>query len=86
MLYWPRPVAGIIVTERKVKLTLHSLFITSINPDPMLYWPRPVAGILQQGGTKTTREAHFLYTILDVCSNRGAKHQNGVAGQHWPPS
>jgi len=34
----------------------------------------------------------FLNTIMDVCSNRGAKHEmgvrvlNGGAGHHWPPA
>jgi len=44
------------------------------------------------GGTKTTRGKHFLNTILDVCSNLGAKHEmraqilNGGARHHWPPA
>jgi len=31
------------------------------------------------GGTKTTKGQHFLNTILDACSNRGAKHEMGQA-------
>jgi len=42
------------------------------------------ARISQQGGQKPQREASFLNIILDVCSNRGAKHEMG-AGHHCPP-
>jgi len=43
-------------------------------------------------GPKTRRGATFLNTILDVCSNRRAKHKMGGtdfkrgAGHHWPLS
>ena len=46
----------------------------------------------QREGPKTRRGAHFLNTVLDVCSNRWAKREmggapisNGGAGHHWPP-
>jgi len=36
---------------------------------------RPVARIKQQAGPKTRRGAHFLNTVLDVCSNQGPKRE-----------
>jgi len=47
---------------------------------------------LAAGGAKNHgRGPHFLNTILDVCTNRGAKHEWGTgfkwgAGCHWPPT
>jgi len=46
---------------------------------------RPIARISQQGVTKITRGAHFLNTVLDVCSNRGAKHETGAQILTSPP-
>jgi len=42
-------------------------------------------------GAKTTPGVTFLNTILDVCSNRGTKHEMGGTdykwgvGHHWSP-
>jgi len=52
---------------------------------------RPVARIFQQEGQKT-KGGTFLNAILDVCSNRKAKHEMGGtyfkwgAGHHCPPA
>jgi len=46
---------------------------------------RPVARIWQQGGTKITRGAYFLNTVLDVCSNRRNKHETRAQTLISPP-
>ena len=58
---------------------------------------RTVARISQQGGQKLHGWAYFLNTTLNVCTNRGAKHEMGGtefkfkcklnrdAGHHCPP-
>jgi len=52
---------------------------------------RPVARILQQGSQKP-QGGTLLNAILDVCSNRRAKHEMGGtyfewgAGNHCPPA
>jgi len=46
---------------------------------------RPVARISQQGGPKTKCGATFLNAILDVCSNREAKHEMRGPGTTAPP-
>ena len=39
------------------------------------------------GGVKTRREGlHFKNTVLDVCSNRGAKREMGGPGTTAPPA
>jgi len=35
------------------------------------------------GGPKPQEGAHFLHTVLDVCSNRGAKQEMGVTDLKW---
>jgi len=54
---------------------------------------------LAAGGPKTRRRGqkpeegpHFKNTVVDVCSNQGAKREmggapisNGGVGHHWPP-
>jgi len=41
----------------------------------------------QQGAQEPEGGPHFKNTVLDVCSNQGAKPEisNAGAGYHWPP-
>jgi len=43
----------------------------------------PLARISQQGGPKATKGTTFLNTILDVRSNRRAKHEMGGTDFKW---
>jgi len=70
-----------------------------VQDDVMHTAPGPSLGFSSRGGPKTRRTGqkpeggpHFLYTVLDVCSNQGAKRemeghqfQMGGAGTTEPP-
>jgi len=60
---------------------------------PLCRLSRSIARISQWGGAKNDKEGpNFFNTRLDVCSNRGAKHQmgeqvlNGGPGTTGPPA
>ena len=59
----------------QIKQAHSYIFVRNINFSFLL---RLVARVSQQGAPKTTSGQHFLNTVLDICSNRGAKHEMGV--------
>jgi len=52
------------------------VFVRNINF--LGFYSDPSPGFRSRGDKKTQGEPHFLNTMLDVCSNRGAKYEMGT--------